>query len=273
MIVCRRRSRSYGEQMDENNRQVFMARFAGVPTRVTCSCPSTAEHCRDYFITSASPAAGLPAPRISVDITGGDIEEMRRLNLRVEEAEGRTHVEFSYGHMEILALHKAVSDRLPAFDRVLFHCSAIEVGGRAVAFTAPSGTGKSTHSRLWKQVYGDEVSYINDDKPFIGIDGGELYVFGSPWMGKHSLGRPCRVPLAAIGLIVRDETNYVTRMAPGEVFLTIMRQIHRPADIEMMRRTTQIMKRIAETVPVHEIHCTMDPEAAQVSRAAILGDV
>ncbi len=253
-------------------KQTFFAKFAGVPVQVTCECPSTAERCRDYFITSPSPAAGLPAPRFCVEITPADIDAIREINRRTEDAEGRAHTEFSDRYLEMLALHKAVSDRLPAFDRVLFHCSSIEVGGRAVAFTAPSGTGKSTHSRLWKQVFGDEVSYINDDKPFISVEGGRVYVYGSPWMGKHNLGRPCRVPLSAIGLIVRDEKNYVTRMTPGEVFLTIIRQIHRPADVEMMRRTTQIMKLISETVPTYEVHCNMDPEAAKVSRAALLGE-
>ncbi len=259
--------------MDNSERVQFFARFAGVTVKVTCAHRSTLDKCRDYLITSESPAAGLPAPQINAVITQENIEEIRVLNAHSEQAEGIEHRAFSDRYLEALALHKAVSDKMPAFNRVLFHCSSIEVGGRAVAFTAPSGTGKSTHSRLWRQVYGDEVTYINDDKPFIGIDGGELYIYGSPWMGKHSLGRPARVPLAAIGLIVRDEKNFAKRMTPGEAFLTVIKQIHRPADIEMMKRTTQIMKQIAETVPMYEIHCNMDPEAAMVSRAAMLGDV
>ena len=67
---------------------------------------------------------------------------------------------------------------------MLLHSSAVVVDGYAYLFSADSGTGKSTHTGLWKQHFGDRAYIINDDKPAIRKVDGEWYVFGTPWSGK-----------------------------------------------------------------------------------------
>ncbi len=86
---------------------------------------------------------------------------------------------------------------MPSYDTVLFHGSALAIDGDGYLFTAKSGTGKSTHTRLWRERFGDRVVMINDDKPLLHIDAGSVIAYGTPWNGKHRLGTNASVPLRA----------------------------------------------------------------------------
>ena len=65
-------------------------------------------------------------------------------------------------------------------------------------FTAPSGTGKSTHARLWREAFGERVVMINDDKPLLLVRPEGVTVYGTPFRGKHGLGGDRSAPLRAI---------------------------------------------------------------------------
>ena len=76
--------------------------------------------------------------------------------------------------------------------------------GEAYIFTAVSGTGKSTHAMLWREVFGERVRMINDDKPLIRITPeGKAVVYGTPWDGKHHLSKNSAFPLKAICWLTR----------------------------------------------------------------------
>ena len=84
------------------------------------------------------------------------------------------------------------------YDTILFHGSAVAVDGIGYLFTAKSGTGKSTHTRLWRELFGERAVMLNDDKPLIKVSENGIIVYGTPWDGKHRLSTNTFVPLKGI---------------------------------------------------------------------------
>lgn len=117
----------------------------------------------------------------------------------------------SLRYLETLAVYRKICEKLVNDNIILVHSSVPMVNGQAVMFLAPSGTGKSTHSRLWRQVYGDRVTMINDDKPLVSVhtddEGTHLTVYGTPWCGKHGIETNTSAPVKAIFILKRSETN------------------------------------------------------------------
>ena len=91
----------------------------------------------------------------------------------------------------------------------LLHSSAVVVDGKAYLFSAASGTGKSTHTQLWLDTFGDRAYMLNDDKPAIRYEDGAWYAYGTPWSGKYDISTNARVPLAGICFLKRGEENVI----------------------------------------------------------------
>ncbi len=166
-------------------------------------------------------------------------------------------------YLESLAIFRKICTNLiKNFNGIIFHCSAICVSGRAYLFTAPSGTGKSTHSRLWKECFKDKVIYINDDKPILRLIEGEIYVYGTPWRGKHRLGSNIKVKVDSICKITRSKTNFVKKMTVSEMIPVLLRQTLRFESEENMDKLLNIISEICLKVNLYEINCNMEKEAA-----------
>jgi serine kinase of HPr protein (carbohydrate metabolism regulator) len=108
---------------------------------------------------------------------------------------------------------------LMRYNGLRIHASAVEVDGKAYLFSANSGTGKSTHTRLWREVFGDRAVMVNDDKPFLRMTEGAVMVYGSPWNGKHGLGCNLSVPLKAVCILERGEENRIEKISAKQAFV------------------------------------------------------
>ena len=97
--------------------------------------------------------------------------------------------------------------QLLKFRGILLHSSCVVVDGAAYAFSADSGTGKSTHTALWLKHFGNRAYMLNDDKPAIRLVGDRVYACGTPWSGKYDYSTPGMVPLAGICFLERAEEN------------------------------------------------------------------
>ncbi len=125
---------------------------------------------------------------IIVCISQEDIDFERRKSERERHGRSMTGVSrgssysFSDPYLETLAVYRRIAEKMPDFDTILFHGSCVAVDGVGYLFAAKSGTGKSTHTRLWRQVFGDRAVMINDDKPMIraGSEGEGPVIFGTP---------------------------------------------------------------------------------------------
>ncbi len=160
--------------------------------------------------------------------------------------------------------------RLLCFSGLVLHASAVVLNGRAYLFSAPSGTGKSTHTKLWCETF-PGAYILNDDKPAIRMVDGEIYVYGTPWAGKCRTQRNERVPLGGICVLERGETDSIRRMSTAEAMVPLYEQIgHRFLDEEAVSGLLSLLGEILARVPICRLTCTPTPHAAEVARAALV---
>ena len=177
---------------------------------------------------------------------------------------------FSRGYLESISVYRKIADRLPEYDAVVFHGAVLSVGGRAYAFTARSGVGKTTHTRLWISTLGGDVHYLNGDKPIIRMIDGTPYAFGTPWRGKEGYGVNESAPLASIALLERGVTNSAVIVEPKDGAMRLMSQIYIPHTPVAAALTMRVADRIARRVRFVELRCNMEPEAALVASRAMI---
>ena len=186
-------------------------------------------------------------------------------------AELSSELSRSPSYLETLAVYRKISEAILEFDTFLMHGSVMAVDGQAYMFTAPSGTGKSTHSRLWRELLGDRAVMVNDDKPLLRVTDSGVIAYGTPWNGKHHLGSNIGVPLKAVAILHRSEQNSVVSAERTRVYPVMMQQIYRPADPIKMVKTVQLFDKVLDNVALFELYCNMEPEAAEISYRALKG--
>lgn len=164
-----------------------------------------------------------------------------------------------------------------AFSRMLLdhngfqlHSSSVVLNGKAYLFSAPCGTGKSTHTEKWVRLFG--ARYLNDDKPAIRFVDGIWTAYGTPWSGKHDLSSPEGAPIGAVVFLQRGEVNEIHPMEPASAVPYLLSQVLRVHPKEYTQRMMDIVDRFLCSVPVWMLKCRNDDEAAYVSRNAIAGD-
>jgi hypothetical protein len=160
----------------------------------------------------------------------------------------------------------AFSRALLGFDGFCLHASAIALDQRAVLFSAPCGTGKSTHAGLWQQYFGsDKALIINDDKPAMRFLGGTFYVYGTPWSGKSDLNLNLRVPLQAIVFLEQAKENRIRRMKNKESVMRLVYQSLRPfGDKDKMNRLLELFDSLIKRIPVYLLGCTVSTEVVEL---------
>ena len=150
--------------------------------------------------------------------------------------------------------------------------SAVVMDGRAYLFSADSGTGKSTHTALYRRYFGDDrVRILNDDKPAIRLEDGVFYAYGTPWSGKTDLNLNLRVPLGGICLLERGQNNEIAPMPARKALFRLLQQTRRFEDKTKMDKVLYLLDRLLQTTPIWVMKCNMDPDAARVSYEAMSG--
>lgn len=134
--------------------------LAGHAVGVTTLYDDTERYCENYIIDSTDSKHA----EFSVAITQGDIDHERKKAARQDECEGIPVRKLSDAFLELTAVQRKIAEELFRYDTMLFHGSVVAVDGAAYLFTAKSGTGKSTHTRLWREMLGDRAVMVNNDK-------------------------------------------------------------------------------------------------------------
>ena len=156
--------------------------------------------------------------------------------------------------------------QLLGFDGMLLHSSAVVMGGEAYLFSAPCGTGKSTHTALWRKVFGEDRAVIlNDDKPAIRYVDGSLYAYGTPFSGKHDISSNTRAKVKGICFIERAKENRIEKIAPSKSIPLMLEQTLRSSDIGYMDKLLFVMDKLLNNVNVYKLYCNMDISAARLS--------
>ena len=239
----------------------FLMKIAGYTASVTGLFDSTRDYCRKYLTEEK--------PDFAVSVTREDLV-FEQEALRQEALEEGIKVRvFADPFLERTAIQRKVAEYL--FDRsvLMTHGSTVAVDGRAYLFTAKCGTGKSTHVRLWRQMFGDRAVMVNDDKPFLKITETGVWAWGSPWSGKHGLDTNITVPLQGICILERGKENRIEKIAPEEALPMLLHQSYCPLDPEKRVRFEVLVKQLAEKSQLWHMYCNMDPSAAEVSHNAM----
>ena len=225
-------------------------KIAGKIIEISSCYEAIHEYCKDYIFS------GVPDFKINTAESDFDLELTR---------------EYSPAELENLILYRKLAELMPDYDTFLMHGSAISVNGAGCVFTAPSGTGKSTHAKFLCELLKDKALMVNDDKPLItaSIDK-KITVHGSPFNGKHRRGNNISVPLKAICILERSEQNNIHEISYYEAYTTLLAQIYRPATHERLAKTLELLDRMNEAVKFYRLGCNMSINAAEVSYNAIM---
>lgn len=160
--------------------------------------------------------------------------------------------------------------RIIKHGRFFLHASAVVLGGKAYLFSAPTGTGKSTHTALWLKKF--PGSYIlNDDKPVIFPKNGGISVFGTPFSGKTDLNINREVPLQAICFLSRSEENGICGVTEDRAIAHLLDNTYRPRSTDEMNLLLNMLGEVVESVGIYEMHCTMDEAAAELAHGVMKG--
>lgn len=228
-------------------------------------------HCEDVHLLCRDYAVDMPAQTV-IEMTEADIERERGFAMVDAACSGEECEKLPRAYLESLAVYRKIATHATERGMFLFHCSSVAVDGEAYAFTAKSGTGKSTHTSIWRKVFGERAVVINDDKPIIGIKDGVATVYGTPWNGKHGRGKNISMPLKAICFLARGEENRIKPVTDKARILTgLLNQTYRPKHADALKNTLGLLDGLMEAVSFYALECNMDDEAAWVSYRAMSG--
>lgn len=210
------------------------------------------------------PEAGGMAPRCQAYLTTDT--EKAHIVIRQEEYEDSP----IYGNNENVKAYMESGFLfymyLLQFHGLMFHASAVAFGGKAYLFSGPSGVGKSTHTGLWQQLYGEKVQIINDDKPALRFQDGRWYVYGTPWSGKNGINQNQKVPLAGICFLKQGMENSIRRLSAAEAVPFVYMQTNYPLKKkENMHRLLSAIEALVQQIPIYELENLPIPAAAQLS--------
>ena len=237
----------------------FVMDIAGFAIGVESLFETTGVYCREYW-TDREPEFHVTVNREEL------VQEQELLNIEADE-EGLKRRKFPDPFLERSVIQRRVAEALAQRDVLLMHGSTVAVDGRAYLFTAVCGTGKSTHTRLWREVFGDRAVMVNDDKPFLKLTESGVIACGAPWTGKHGIGTNISVPLGGICILRRGPENVIRRAQREAVEDFLLHQIFRCEGAEEL--TKELADRLLSSVPLWEMECTKDPQAAEIAYGAM----
>lgn len=235
----------------------FSIEIAGHVAAVSSLFDSTKDYCRDFLTDQA--------PEFRIHITREDLQREQRLWDEEAVEEGFRFRTFSDPFLERAAIQRKLADQLFQSSVLMLHGSAIAVDGRGYLFTAKSGTGKSTHTRLWREVLTDRAQMVNDDKPFITLDNAQILLCGSPWSGKHGLHSNISVPLAGICILERGSKNCIVPIQAEDALPMLLHQGYDPTNGDPHSPYAALISHLAEKTPLWRMACNKEPEAAMIA--------
>lgn len=152
---------------------------------------------------------------------------------------------------------------------LMLHASAVVMDGYAYLFSAPCGTGKSTHTDMWKRAFGEAVVMLNDDKPALKKEEGRWYAYGTPWSGKTAQNVNMRIPLGGVCVLTRGEQNEIEPYYGTAAIFSLLDQTVRPRASNVRGELLELLDDLMANVPVWKLRCTPTKEAALVSQSAM----
>lgn len=228
--------------------------IAGLRVNINNRCKYTEEFCKEYL----SPDQTSPYDILS-QVTNEEFYAEKELSSG-----------FSDGYIENICLYRNICKQLPSLDRMLLHAAILQYNSDAYAFLGRSGTGKSTHTRLWLE-YVENTKIVNGDKPILQKTKDGFIAYGTPWMGKEGQGENTSAPLKALCFLQQAPQNKITKLTPAQAATLIFQQVLIPEDEQNAEKTLALMDDLVSHTPCFLLECTISQEAVQTSYEALTG--
>ena len=151
------------------------------------------------------------------------------------------------------------------YNGLMLHASAAALGGRAYLFSGPCGRGKSTHTRLWQQTFGEAVQVFNDDKPALRRLDGRWYAYGTPWCGKDGINLNQKWPLGGICFLEKSQENRIRRLPAAEALPLILAQTTYRLPPQYMELLLASLDSLLREIPVFLLENRPEEAAARLS--------
>lgn len=220
----------------------FVIRIAELNIEINCKYDFVFDMCKDYVVDSKD-----------IDIIAKCSDD------EIDKYSTGSSKEIG----EFIGLYEIIASNLYKFNRVLLHGAAIEYKGLGYLFLAPSGVGKSTHIKLWKDNF-EDVTIINGDKPIIDDNGN---VYGTPWSGKERWNTNKATKLAGIVILYRDSYNHIEKTNYSDNLSNVLNQVYKDNNFDI---SMSIVDKAFKNVPIYKLGCTKDIEAAKICLKAII---
>lgn len=208
----------------------------------------------------------------SVSSNENDINLERTRSAQEDVRQGRKVINFADSYLETLVIYRKIAEKMIDYNTLLFHGSAVAVDGRAYLFCAKSGTGKSTHTRLWREYFKDKAIMVNDDKPLLRLVGNCVHVCGTPWNGKHRIGNNISVELGAICFLDRAENNRIEPVPANLALPMLLQYCYKSSDKSRLTHTLGLLNEIKNRVNLYSLHCNMNTDAVTTAYNAMKGN-
>ena len=166
---------------------------------------------------------------------------------------------------EFYCVHRHLYAQLPQYDAFWIHGCAVEMNGSVYIFTARSGYGKTTHARLWLKAFGEKARVINGDNPLIRLIDERFIAYGSPFGGKEGYNVNTSAPLKGICYLTHEDENSIRKMDPQMAYAQILRDSYRYMNEENSELWMKLLEQFVQKVPVYQLCCNQDVEAAYVA--------
>ena len=235
---------------------MFVIELAGINILIDNKYEYAEKLCRNYI--------SKKEPDFKVKVTEAEIAK-ESLASDLDNSEGKYN-----GYLESICIYRQIAVKLPEYDAFLMHAAVVETDGYAYAFAAKSGTGKTTHIRMWHRLLGDRMNVINGDKPIMRFFGGELYACGTPWSGKEMMNNNTKAPLKGICFIYRAQNNTISKINVKEAIERIANQIIIPKNPYAASMTLELISKTLINTPVWSLGCNISVDAARVSYEAMV---
>jgi hypothetical protein len=227
-----------------------MYKIAGLNVKMECS--------GETLLTQGEPyrTAAAGQPDMIIDISDEALVKIKE-----------SYPQFCFDEWEYIHKGFAFSYKLLEHSGFCLHASAVAMGNKAVLFSAPCGTGKSTHAGLWQQYFGkDRAVIINDDRPALRLLGDKICVYGTPWSGKTNLNANIKVPLQAVVFLKQAGENHIERLTNKEAIKRLIRHSIRPNhDKGKMDALLTLLDTLLQKTPVYHLDCNISMDAVKLA--------
>lgn len=156
----------------------------------------------------------------------------------------------------------AFERRLMSRPCLILHCAYTEYQGKAMLFSAPSGTGKTTQAGLWERYRGSRT--VNGDKALLEYNGTTWTANGWPVCGTSEICENKTLPVGCIVMLSQAKMNQAWRLQPAEAFKSLYGQITMNRwDQEGTGQKLDLLEQLVGKVPVYHLACDISEDAVK----------